>query len=113
MKMKANGIAYGILGFLVLIFGIFGFFTKGSIPSLAAGTLFGLSLLFCAYQTKSQKVHFESLGLIVTLILDISFALRLLKTKTFFPAGLFVLLTTVTIVLVALNIKRRSTRIVE
>ena len=111
--MKTNGIVYGILGLLVLAFGIVGFFTKGSIPSLAAGLAFGSALFYCGFQTNAQKVHFESLGLLVTLILDIFFAFRLLKSKAFFPPGLFVILTTLTIIIVSLNIKRRSSRIIE
>ncbi len=109
--MKLNGLLFIILGILTSVGGGVGFLIKGSIPSLAAGSIFGPFLILSGYQAKKGRIKFENLGLILTLILDLFFTYRLFKTHALFPAGFFVLFSTLLIIVVCYNIKRRINKI--
>ena len=109
--MKSNGILFIILGILTATGGSIGFFIKGSLPSLIAGLSFGPLLILSGLQTKNGIIKFETLGLVITLALDLFFTYRLFKTHAIFPAGAFVILSTAIIAIVCFNIKRRINKI--
>jgi len=109
--MKANGILFIVLGSLISIGGMIGFFVKGSIPSLLSGLSFGSILILSGRKTLLQEAAFEMIGLAATFFLDLFFAYRVLKTNHLLPAGIFILICSISIVIVCSNIKKRVNRI--
>jgi uncharacterized membrane protein (UPF0136 family) len=81
----AAAIAYGSLA---LIGGVMGYLKAKSKPSLISGVISGV-LLLAAASMQIQGITFGFiLGRIVTIALVVVFALRLIKTRKFMPAGL-------------------------
>ncbi len=97
--LKTIGIIIFIYSLLVFSGGVMGFAMKRSTPSLVAGSIFGLSLLFTSIKTMT----FHRWGLIAAfsliLALDTFFSYRFLSTQKVFPAGAMLLLTTAIIVI--------------
>jgi uncharacterized membrane protein (UPF0136 family) len=109
--MKLNGILFIVLGVFILLGGITGYILKSSIPSLVSGLVFGPLLIISGKKTIDQALRFETVGLITTFFLDAFFTFRVFKTNQFIPAGLFVILSSVFIIIVCANIKKRVNRI--
>ncbi|MEO0684386.1 MAG: TMEM14 family protein [Cyanobacteria bacterium J06649_11] len=90
-------IAASLYGILSIIGGIIGYKSAGSKVSLISGTISGLLLIIAAYlQIQGQNVGLI-LAVIITSLLVIVFAVRLMKTRKIMPAGLMVILGLVTL----------------
>ncbi|CAJ1392710.1 unnamed protein product [Effrenium voratum] len=76
-----------VLGAAVAAGGIAGFATKGSVPSLLAGSVGGLSLVACG-RTASYRS-----AAAITAFLVMMMGVRYAKTKKVMPAGLVALLS--------------------
>ena len=87
-------ILYGILG---IIGGFIGYKKAGSKISLISGIISGLLLLLSSFVTLQGQKWGLILGLGVAGILVIVFAVRLVKTRKFMPAGLMSILGLVVI----------------
>ena len=104
---------YKRLGLLTLLFsllvfsgGVMGFATKGSMPSLVMGSLFGLSLLLTGVKTfLSYRWGLYGSALLI-LALDAFFSYRFATTKALFPAGMMVGLTTLVLLLFMMGLTR-------
>ncbi|MBX9686554.1 MAG: TMEM14 family protein [Candidatus Obscuribacterales bacterium] len=82
-----------IYGTLVSIGGIMGFLKAKSKASLIAGVVSG-ALLVTAYSVSCRNPQNGFLfGLVITTILTSVFAKRLVKTRSFMPSGLLLILT--------------------
>ena len=81
--------AYGVLAFLG---GIIGYIQAKSLVSLLSGSISGLLLILAAYFQLQGQTWGSILALIVTAVLVIVFAVRLVKTRKFMPAGLMAIL---------------------
>lgn len=80
-----------IFSILILLGGLIGYFTKGSVPSLISGIVFFVLLAIGTYLEGARKFAYP---LIVTLIaLGAMMLWRYTQTYNFLPAGLFALLT--------------------
>lgn len=111
--MKLNGTLFILFGIALIIGGLIGFAKAGSIPSLIAGGASGVSILLLGTYTLKQSVLSENIALLLTLLLDIFFSFRLLKAKTFIPSGVMTLITSLVIVVVCLNIRKRMSKTIN
>eukprot|EP00096_Caligus_rogercresseyi_P005589 TRINITY_DN214_c0_g1_i1.p1 TRINITY_DN214_c0_g1~~TRINITY_DN214_c0_g1_i1.p1 ORF type:complete len:108 (+),score=27.16 TRINITY_DN214_c0_g1_i1:59-382(+) len=82
--MDYIGFAYSAA---VALGGIMGFVKRGSIPSMAAGVVFGGAAAFGAYQfSESHKSYHVALGVSSTLLGVMGY--RFVNSQKFMPAGL-------------------------
>ncbi len=91
-------IAASLYGILSIIGGIIGYKSAGSKVSLISGTISGLLLLVAAYVQLQGQTWGLTLAVIITSLLVIVFAIRLVKTRKLMPAGLMVVLGLVTLI---------------
>ncbi|MGD1914246.1 MAG: TMEM14 family protein [Rivularia sp. (in: cyanobacteria)] len=85
-------------GALAIIGGIIGYKSAGSKVSLISGTISGLLLLVTAYLQFQGIIWGFNLAVIITSLLVIVFAIRLIKTRKVMPAGLMFVLGLVALV---------------
>jgi len=97
--MKSAGIAALVYGVLVLIGGIVGYTTAGSVVSAMAGSIFGLGLIASAVALlKSKPVGFyTALGLAG--VLTIFFGYRFIQTGAWMPGGIMALVSLAALIL--------------
>jgi uncharacterized membrane protein (UPF0136 family) len=89
-----TAIAYGVLA---IVGGIIGYVQAQSKASLISGSISGLLLIVAGVmQLKGQQAGLI-LATVVTAVLVIVFAIRLIKTRKFMPAGLMSLLGVVSL----------------
>lgn len=89
-------IAYGILA---AVGGVIGYRQANSKPSLISGVMSGLLLIGGGAIAQMGYSWGHWLALIVTSLLVIVFAIRLIKTKKFMPAGVMLSAGILTLVL--------------
>ncbi len=97
-------IATLIYGILLLLGGIFGYTKAKSKPSLISGVISGLLLLISGVLQWQQISVGLILAQILTLVLAIVFAIRLWKTRKFMPAGLMLMVSVATLVILVSTI---------
>ncbi len=78
-------IAYGIMA---IIGGIIGYVQAHSKASLISGSISGVLLIIAGVMQLQGQAWGLVLATVVTLVLVIVFAIRLVKTRKFMPAGL-------------------------
>lgn len=100
-------VAIWIYTALLLGGGIIGYLKKGSIPSLVMGVVFSLLLTFFTVQYSKRKKWASSWLLLTVLILDFFFSWRYIKTQALMPAGIFTVLTSILLVIIYLQTKKR------
>ncbi|AVH73915.1 TMEM14 family protein [Nostoc sp. 'Lobaria pulmonaria (5183) cyanobiont'] len=81
--------AYGILA---IVGGIMGYIQATSSVSLLSGSISGLLLILAAYFQLQGQTWGAILAVLVTAVLVVVFAFRLVKTRKFMPAGLMTIL---------------------
>lgn len=108
IKDTIHSIGTITLGFSILVFlgGLMGFFLKKSLPSLFGGSLCGLTLLLLSTLTFTYKKWSLYTSLAVILFLDIFFSYRFLLNYKFFPAGLMLIISTLTLILLISKLKK-------
>lgn len=89
-------LAYGIIS---LIGGIIGYTQAGSKVSLISGSVSGLLLIIAAFAQFQGQSWGLTVAAFVTAVLVVVFALRLIKTRKFMPAGLMTSLGVLALVL--------------
>jgi uncharacterized membrane protein (UPF0136 family) len=95
-----------VLAVLVIAGGVMGFKKAGSKASLISGTVSGLLLAAC-FGFSFVQIEPALIGALVLMVaLDVVFAIRLMKTKKFMPAGLMIVLVTLSEVMVLIAILR-------
>ena len=77
----------------MMLGGIFGFVKAKSKASLIAGVLSGVLLLVSYFISSDNPNNGLLIGLGITSLLAITFAIRLAKTKKFMPSGMLLILT--------------------
>ena len=81
--------AYGILA---IAGGVIGYIQATSRVSLLSGSISGLLLILAAYFQLKGQTWGSILAMLVTAVLVVLFAFRLVKTRKFMPAGLMMIL---------------------
>jgi len=89
-----------VLAVLVIAGGIMGFKKAGSKASLISGVISGALLAACFGFSFVQQGPALIGSLVLMVALDAVFAIRLAKTKKFMPAGLMLVLVTLSEILV-------------
>ena len=90
--MNLSIIAAFAYGILAIVGGIIGYIQARSKVSLLSGSISGLLLILAAYFQLQGQTWGSILGVIVTGVLVVVFAVRLAKTRKFMPAGLMTIL---------------------
>ena len=101
--MSASKIFLAVYGVLMLLGGYMGYIKAGSKISLISGILSGILIFVGIYLSASN--HQLGLGIIAATsgVLILTFAIRFMKTKSFMPSGMLIILS-----LIALGIALRE-----
>lgn len=105
---RSCGLIVLLYAILVFVGGFMGFTMKGSIPSLAIGSLFGLSIVLASVLILTYRKWGLYSAFALIFLLDAFFAYRYLTTHAFFPAGMMLILTSLTIVLLVFKLAKIS-----
>lgn len=95
----AAKIYFIIFGVLTIVGGIIGFASKGSVPSIIAGSIAGILLLVGAFLFPSHLVAGLTIDLIVSLLLAGQFLPKFIQTGKAMPAGMMSILSIIGIVM--------------
>lgn len=76
-----------IYALVLVVGGLIGFFKVGSYPSLIAGSLFGLGLMWSGLEMKKGEPKGRYTALALAAILVIFFGMRFFGSYALFPAG--------------------------
>ncbi len=87
-----------LFGVLTIIGGVIGYVSKGSVPSIVAGSISGVLLLVAAFLLPTNAVIGLALATIVSLLLAGRFVPAFLKTGGLMPAGMMSVLSVIGIV---------------
>ncbi|MBD2246580.1 TMEM14 family protein [Nostoc sp. FACHB-888] len=90
--MNLSIIAAFAYGILAIAGGIIGYIQAKSKVSLISGSISGLLLVLAGYFQLQGQSSGAILAVIVTAVLVVVFAFRLVKTRKFMPAGLMTIL---------------------
>lgn len=92
LTMNLSIIAAFTYGILAIAGGIIGYTQARSRVSLLSGSISGLLLILAAYLQLKGQTWGLILAVLVTGVLVVVFAFRLVKTRKFMPAGLMTIL---------------------
>lgn len=92
LTMNLGIIAAFGYGILAIVGGIIGYIQARSRVSLLSGSISGLLLILAAYFQLQGQTWGSILAVLVTAVLVVVFAFRLVKTRKFMPAGLMTIL---------------------
>jgi uncharacterized membrane protein (UPF0136 family) len=96
--MTVSAIAALVYGVLALVGGWMGYQQASSKASLISGTITGILLLLASFGLLRGLSWGLWLGIAVTLLLLVTFVVRLIKTRKVMPAGLMVTAGVVTLI---------------
>lgn len=88
-----------VYALVVLAGGLVGYFVGQSKPSLFAGLIFGILLGLCSYGMFKNSGTAKIGAMVLSGILTLFFANRYLTTLKFMPAGLMIVLSVITLLL--------------
>lgn len=91
----AARIYFIIFGVLTIVGGIIGYVSKGSVPSIIAGSISGLLLIGGALLLPNQVAAGLALDLIVSLLLAGQFVPKFIQTGKAMPAGMMSILSVI------------------
>jgi len=94
--MHTIAIIVWVYAVLMAVGGVFGYFKVHSKASLISGVGFGLMLVFSGYGVWQGRREELVASAIIAASLVVIFAIRVLKTRRFMPAGALALLSVVT-----------------
>lgn len=98
--LGAAKIYFVIYGLLTIVGGVIGYVSKGSKPSIIAGTVSGLLLLVSAYLLPQKQTVGLIIALVISLLLAAQFVPKLLHGGKMMPAGLMSILSVLGIIVV-------------
>jgi uncharacterized membrane protein (UPF0136 family) len=87
-----------IFGLLTIVGGVIGFVSKGSVPSIVAGSIAGLLLLAAAFLLPNHLVAGLAMAGIVSLLLAGQFVPKFLKTGQVMPAAMMSVLSVIGVI---------------
>ena len=95
----AAKIYFIIFGVLTIVGGIIGYASKGSMPSIIAGSIAGVLLLLGAFLLPSHLAAGLVIDLVVSLLLAGQFVPKFIQTGKAMPAGMMSILSVIGIVM--------------
>jgi len=84
-----------VFGVLTIVGGIIGYVSKGSVPSIIAGSISGILLLVAALLLPNHVVAGLALALIIALLLAGQFVPKFIQTGKAMPAGMMSILSVI------------------
>lgn len=93
--LGAARIYFIIFGVLTIVGGIIGYVSKGSVPSIIAGSISGLLLLTGALLLPKHAVAGLAIDLVVSLLLAGQFVPKFIQTGKAMPAGMMSILSVI------------------
>ena len=87
-----------VFGVLTIVGGIIGYVSKGSVPSIVAGSISGILLLAAAFLLPQHHTAGLVLALMVSLLLAAQFVPKFFSTWKMMPAGMMSILSVLGIV---------------
>jgi uncharacterized membrane protein (UPF0136 family) len=103
----AAKIYFIIFGLLTIVGGVIGYVSKGSVPSIIAGSISGILLLLAAFLLPGNVVAGLALGAVISLLLAGRFVPAFMKTGGFMPAGMMSVLSIIGLVVAVAAFMRR------
>jgi uncharacterized membrane protein (UPF0136 family) len=89
----ATRIYFIIFGILTIAGGTIGYVSKGSMPSIIAGTIAGILLLVAAFLLPAHSTFALIIALVVSLLLAAQFVPKFFATWKMMPAGMMSILS--------------------
>ena len=99
----AAKIYFIIFGVLTIIGGIIGYASKGSVPSIIAGSIAGILLLLGAFLLPSNLIAGLAIDLVVSLLLAGQFVPKFIQSGKAMPAGMMSILSVIGIVMAVIT----------
>lgn len=99
----AAKIYFIIFGVLTIAGGIIGYASKGSVPSIIAGSIAGVLLLAGAFLLPNYLVAGLAIDLLVSLLLAGQFIPKFIQTGKAMPAGMMSILSVIGIVMAVVS----------
>jgi uncharacterized membrane protein (UPF0136 family) len=96
--LGAAKIYFVIFGVLTIVGGLIGYVSKGSVPSIVAGSITGVLLLVGAFLLPNHAVAGLATTLIVSLLLAGQFVPKFIQTGKAMPAGMMSILSVIGII---------------
>ena len=87
-----------VFGVLTVVGGIIGYVSKGSVPSIVAGSVAGILLLMGALLLPNHVIAGLAIALIVSLLLAGQFVPKFIQTGKAMPAGMMSILSVIGII---------------
>jgi uncharacterized membrane protein (UPF0136 family) len=97
--LGAAKIYFIVFGVLTIVGGIIGYVSKGSVPSIIAGTVAGVLLLLGAFLLPNHVVAGLAIELIISLLLAGQFVPKFIKTGKVMPGGMMSILSVIGIII--------------
>src|SRR5438128_1531100 len=94
----AAKIYFIVFGVLTIVGGIIGYVSKGSVPSIVAGSVAGILLLMGALLLPNHVIAGLAIALIVSLLLAGQFVPKFIQTGKAMPAGMMSILSVIGII---------------
>lgn len=88
-----------VFGLLTILGGIMGYVSKGSLPSIIAGSISGLALLAAAFLLPNNVVAGLVLAALVSVLLAGRFVPAFIKTGAIMPAGMMSVLSVIGVIM--------------
>jgi len=88
-----------IFGLLTIAGGVMGYVSKGSMPSIIAGSVSGILLLLAAFLLPNYLAAGLALAALVSILLAGRFVPAFIKTGDFMPAGMMSILSVIGIIM--------------
>ncbi|OGB68172.1 MAG: hypothetical protein A2Y94_13075 [Caldithrix sp. RBG_13_44_9] len=105
--MNATVFVIFLFGVFSLVGGLIGYIKADSMPSLIAGSISGVILLFCSYGILKGNQLAAIVTLVVALLLGGRFLLTIIKNFKLMPDFLMILFSLLTIILVIQHLLKK------
>ena len=104
--MQTTALEIWTYGMLMMLGGIMGYLKVGSKASLLSGVGMGLALLASGYGVWHGSRDSLIISVVIAALLVALFAMRLVKTKRFMPAGVLAILSLAAVVIFGMALKK-------
>jgi uncharacterized membrane protein (UPF0136 family) len=104
--MGTTAIEILVYGVIMILGGIMGYVKVGSKASLLSGVGMGLALLASSYGVWHEKREALIASVVIAALLVALFAMRLVKTKRFMPAGVLAILSLAAVIIFGFALKK-------